>query len=120
MSETVTSPQFAILNYLLSHPDCDQTTLGSSLGLDRATTTEIVSRMEQRDLLSRKKDPADLRHWRLSLTENGRNKHTELVPLALDHNRLLVEALSTDDSKKFLYYLQVLCTSTTDETPSAD
>lgn len=120
VSETITSPQFAILDYLLSHPDCDQTTLGNSLCLDRATTTEIVSRMEQRNLLSRKKDPADLRHWRLALTENGRDKHTELVPLALEHNRLLVATLNKQESERLLSYLQVLCIPAEDGVLTSD
>ncbi len=106
VSEQITSPQFGILNFLADHPGCDQTTLGSSVFLDRASTTEIVGRMTKRGLISRVKDPNDMRRWNLTLTELGYRTYEELAPLSLVQNNCLVEALGKTDQQQFLRYLQ--------------
>ena len=106
VSDQITSPQFGILNFLADHPGCDQTTLGSSVFLDRASTTEIVGRMTKRGLICRVKDPKDMRRWKLTLTELGYRTYEELAPLSLVQNNCLVEALSKRDQLQFLGYLQ--------------
>lgn len=112
VSEYITAPQFAILNYVLSNPNCDQKTLGNAVYLDRATTTEIVARMVKRNLVSRRKDPSDLRQWKLTLTLEGIEIHSQIVPLALNHNQLLLTALNQNDQVKLLAYLQTVCQPT--------
>ncbi len=106
VSDQITSPQFGILNFLADHPGCDQTTLGSAVFLDRASTTEIVGRMAKRGLICRVKDPNDLRRWKLTLTEIGYRTYEELAPLSLIQNKTLVEALSRQGQLQFLGYLQ--------------
>ena len=106
VSDQITSPQFGILNFLADHPECDQTTLGSAVFLDRASTTEIVGRMTKRGLICRVKDPKDLRRWKLTLTELGYRTYTELAPLSLIQNNCLVEALTADNRLQFLSFLQ--------------
>ena len=106
VSDQITSPQFGILNFLADHPGCDQTTLGSSVFLDRASTTEIVGRMTKRGLICRVKDPKDMRRWKLTLTELGYRTYEELAPLSLVQNKCLVEALSKPEQLQFLGYLQ--------------
>ena len=112
VSEYITAPQFAILNYLLSNPDCDQTTLGNAVYLDRATTTEIIARMVKRDLVNRRKDPSDLRHWNLTLTQKGIRIHSQIAPLALNHNQLLLSSLNQEEQDRLLTYLTNMCQPT--------
>jgi len=106
VSDQITSPQFGILNFLADHPGCDQTTLGSSVFLDRASTTEIVGRMTKKGLVCRVKDPKDMRRWKLTLTELGYHTYEELAPLSLVQNNCLIEALSKESQVQFLGYLQ--------------
>lgn len=106
VSENVTSPQFAILNFLADNPRVDQTTLGAGVSLDRASTTEIVGRMTKRGLIQRIKDPSDQRRWQLTLTDLGCQKFEELAPLSILQNNYMTKNLSDKERAAVLGYLQ--------------
>lgn len=70
-SRKVTPVQFGVLSVVEAQPEIDQTSLGKEIGLDRTTTADVVKRLEERGLLSRKTHPGDKRMWQLTVTSEG-------------------------------------------------
>src|SRR5438552_11445117 len=77
VSPETTSPQFAVLNAVAGPDDLDQRMVGDLIGLDRSTTAEIVSRLSDRGLLARVRDPRDGRRNLLRLTGDGAVLHRQ-------------------------------------------
>ena len=67
----VTPIQFGLLSILVNRPDIDQSMLGEELGLDPANIAEILKRLEARQLVSRKIDPANRRRKLCRATHEG-------------------------------------------------
>jgi MarR family transcriptional regulator, organic hydroperoxide resistance regulator len=54
--------------------------LAAAVGISRPTSTGVVTTLERRGLVQRKKNSADGRMVRVSLTESGRTRIEELFP----------------------------------------
>jgi len=74
--------------------------LGEELSLDSGTLSPLLRRLEDRDLVSRRRDVADERVVRVALTAAGRDTHAEvvaaagcLVPAFVDSGRNLGDLL---------------------------
>src|SRR5258708_640032 len=57
------------------------------------TMTGVIDRMEERGLLSRKRDKADRRIWRVHLTEKGKRLEEELPPVVAKVRKLLIKGV---------------------------
>ncbi len=60
-----------VLN-LLSIGPVSQQVLGEQLGIDRTTVVELIDQLEQKDIVVRRRNPADRRSYSLVLTAHGR------------------------------------------------
>jgi DNA-binding MarR family transcriptional regulator len=65
-----------------------QFAIAESAGLDRATTSTLIRKLELRGLLDRSSDETDGRRWRVMLTQRGRSM--------LEKATALVEATATE------------------------
>lgn len=108
MSESVTSPQFAVLFTLREQPDIDQKTLGEQVSLDRSTAAEVLKRLTVRGLVRRIRDSNDGRRNRLRLTPAGTQTVERLTPLALRMNAMLVRVLRAREQDEFLRMLNLV------------
>ncbi|MER5802182.1 MarR family winged helix-turn-helix transcriptional regulator [Streptomyces mirabilis] len=81
----VTPPQYAVLLTIHEHPGIDQSRLGETTGIDRATLAPLVHRLELRGLIAREVDSANRRRKLLTLTDGG--------VATLDRIRLLGDAV---------------------------
>lgn len=63
--------QYAILVVLAEEIACDQQTLGSRAGFDKATGTYLIDRMNKNDLVRVETDVTNRRRKLVSLTEEG-------------------------------------------------
>ncbi|MEU6977357.1 MULTISPECIES: MarR family transcriptional regulator [unclassified Streptomyces] len=106
VSEEITSPQFGVLNALLSEPGLDQRTLGERVGLDRSTIAEVVSRLTRRGLLDKVRDPDDGRRSLLRLTEDGERTHRKLTVRTARMNQVFLAPLSPEEQAHFLSLLR--------------
>ena len=70
-----------------------------------ATLTGVVDRMEERDLVCRKRDPQDRRIWRIWLTEEGRQLREVLPPIATDSLEKCLKGVSTRDRERLAQIL---------------
>ncbi|MDB5876405.1 MAG: putative transcriptional regulator [Ramlibacter sp.] len=107
-SADLTTPQFAVLTALRSHPDVDQASLSQRLAIDRSTIADVANRLEERGLITRHRDPRDARRKVLALTDAGRELHDRTVPEVLEVGRRLVEPLDEDDRATFLRCLRTI------------
>jgi homoprotocatechuate degradation regulator HpaR len=69
----LTEQQWRVLRALDSVPEIDATGLAMATFLLPPSLSRILRDLEGRQLISRRPDPADLRAWLISLTQEGRN-----------------------------------------------
>ena len=114
----LTPAQFGMLTVLDSSSDIDQISLAQMLGLDRTTTSNVVSRLEARGIIKRVTDPMDRRKRRLQLTVKGRKIRKDAVSPAARAGERLLAGLSAKEQKLFLDLLQLVA-DTADGLPRA-
>lgn len=102
VSEETTSPQFAVLNAVADADNSDQRTVGELIGLDRSTTAEIVTRLADRGLLRRVRDPRDGRRNLLRLTAEGEAAHRQMAHRVMRMNKVFLAPLDPEEQKTLL------------------
>lgn len=75
----LTGPQLLILRQLSTHENISVTELGRSISLSQGTVTEILSRLENKGLVVRRRSEADKRRATLGITPQAR-KILETAP----------------------------------------
>ena len=111
VSKETTSPQFAVLTAVAVSDDLDQRTVGETIGLDRSTTAEIVSRLSDRGLLQRVRDPADGRRNLLRLTPSGRALQRQTARRAIRMNEVLLAPLNAAEQEVLMELMRRLVTA---------
>ncbi len=89
-----TPKQFSALVLIGANPAISQSDLGGLLGMDRATTTAVIDKLERRDLLTRQRSAVDRRKHELHLTVHGRKSIKRLKSLVQDHENKLTSRLT--------------------------
>lgn len=108
VSKETTSPQFAVLTVVAERDDLDQRTVGEIIGLDRSTTAEIVTRLCDRGLVQRVRDPADGRRNLLRLTQAGRALQRQTARRAARMNKVLMSPLDDGEQRVLLELMRRL------------
>ncbi len=104
----VTPVQFSLLSLVASRPGLDQSALALEIGVDRATTANVLARLEANGLLRRDRDEADSRVKLAYLTAAGRRMLSRMDgPARRAHERTLV-GLKPRDRARFVGFLAQL------------
>lgn len=111
IGEELTSPQFAVINVLYENPGVDQTSLSVGASLDTSTCQDIVTRLRERGIVERVKDPSDGRRWLLSLSKKGRILRDEVVPKVMEVGNILFGQFSEQDRSEFKRLLLNIATN---------
>ena len=84
----LTYPQYLVLLLLWEHEALTVKQLGEKLLLDSGTLTPLLKRMEQRQWLSRQRDPRDERSVVVTLQAAGRDlqHQAQEIPVKLPNN----------------------------------
>jgi MarR family transcriptional regulator, organic hydroperoxide resistance regulator len=101
----LTYPQYLVMMLLWEHKQMSVKDLGAKLWLDSGTLTPLLKRLEQKKLVTRKRDPEDERVVQIAITAAGtalRDK-AEKIPAELSQNlpisktegKLLVKQLTS-------------------------
>lgn len=102
----MTPVQFGVLTALSLNPWLDQTAIGMELGLDRTTTADVLKRLEEKNLITRRMNPADRRSRQSMITEEGfqamkslhegmsNAQHRLLAPLSERNQQIFMKLLS--------------------------
>ncbi len=67
----ITGPQMRALVAIMRFPGINQGALADRLDVEAITTCRMVDRLEQANLVERRRDPQDRRAWQLFLTETA-------------------------------------------------
>lgn len=97
-----TPVQSSVLQVLLLHPGLDQISLGGRVGLDRTTTSDVLTRLERRGLIERRAVAEDRRVRRAYLTEDGTTMVCAMQAALDTAHRRLVQALPVDRRQQFV------------------
>jgi DNA-binding MarR family transcriptional regulator len=107
----MTPLQFSIMWTLNLHPGLDQITLSKSVALDRATCSNIVTRLESKGYIQRKIDPENRRAKLVKLAPKGKKLLSEAKDPMDYVQKKLIEPLNANEKKLFLKCLQKLVDS---------
>jgi DNA-binding MarR family transcriptional regulator len=102
----ITARQFVVLSVVDSLEDPSQTALCDISGIDRSTLADIVRRLVERGLLSRRRTRQDARMYAVRLTPEGKDVLERALPIARKVDDLLVEGLSAEQREQFSAFLQ--------------
>jgi DNA-binding MarR family transcriptional regulator len=97
---------FAVLMALADFGPLAQHQLAERLGLNRSHLVGYLDEIEDRDLVARKRDPADRRRQHVALTEAGTKLVADLVPVVERANEDLLAPLSADERSTLVELLR--------------
>jgi DNA-binding MarR family transcriptional regulator len=86
-------PDWRVMAVLARFPGSSAQALVSRTRMDKVAISRSVTRLERRGLLLRQMSAADRRRSELSLSESGDAVYAEIVPLARDFEKRLLESL---------------------------
>jgi DNA-binding MarR family transcriptional regulator len=78
----LTGREFLVLSFVRAVDGLSQQELSERLGLDPTIVVGLIDALEERELVTRRKDPADRRRNLLALTAKGRDVHSAAVTAA--------------------------------------
>lgn len=76
----LTGPQLIILNEIANHETISVTELARSISLSQATVTDILNRLEKRELVERSRDSLDRRRVTICTTDQCREILSQAPP----------------------------------------
>lgn len=107
-THNMTPVQFGILTALSLNPWLDQRSIGMELGLDRTTTADVLQRLEEKSLITRRTSPTDRRSRQSMITEEGFRAMKSLHEGMSNAQRRLLEPLTPRNQELFLKLLTTL------------
>lgn len=93
----ITIEQWTILNVLWKNEGLIQTEIAQKTFKDKTNLTRILDKMERDNLIVRNKNPKNRREYKITLTENGANIFSQLIPIAQNNNEILLQTLSSEE-----------------------
>ena len=99
--QDLTDTECMICSYIYSHENCSQDDVSVALRSDKTTIGKALASLESKGCVLRSQDTNDRRIKRLTLTENGSEKISELVDI---HDNWLAEimtCLSEEEQTQF-------------------
>lgn len=102
-------PHWRILACLSDSPGMSLADLTDLTLITQPTVTRLVQRLEQNGLIRKSADGRDRRVLRVALTAQGHRKVDELIALANERQKRLLQGLDADALKAALHYLIAFC-----------
>jgi DNA-binding MarR family transcriptional regulator len=101
----VTPVQFSLLSVAAARPGLDQSALALEVGVDRATTANVLARLETNGLLRRTRSATDSRVKLVQLTAAGRRMLARMDALARRAHERTLDGLPARDRARFVAFL---------------
>jgi len=101
-AQNLTPIQFGVLTVLKDGKERDQVTIAYSIGIDRNTAADVISRLEKRQLLERPDNPLDRRTKLAQITASGQALVNTVVPGMIEAQKRLVAPLSDEEYETFM------------------
>ena len=100
-----------LCSYIYSHENCSQDDVSVALKTDKTTVGKALMSLENKGCVIRTQDEADKRIKRLSLSDAGREKVSELVDIHNNWLRDIMTCLSAEEQQQFEIYCERLLTA---------
>ena len=97
----LTPRQFAVLLTVSENEGLSQTGLVTRTGIDRSTLADIIKRMLNKGLISRKRTKDDARAYSVRLTARGRDVLEKCIPAASEADARILEILPAKERDNF-------------------
>jgi DNA-binding MarR family transcriptional regulator len=104
----ITPVQYSLMTALLHHGEADQVSLAAEVGIDRANTTDVLRRLEERGLIAREMSAEDSRAKLCTLTREGRKLALAMEKAVRRAHERTVDALPAAERKAFVESLRRL------------
>ena len=91
--------QATVLCHLYQHDGMTQSEIGDQLSVQGATITNMLQRMEESGLVTRRRDPEDNRLVRVYLTPSGREKERAILAQFLKLENTLFAGIGDEERK---------------------
>ncbi len=111
---------FVVLWVLWVWGDMEARDLASAVGISRPTSTGVVSTLERRGLVRRRRNTMDGRMVRVSLTPEGHTKIETLFPRFNEEEVAVAGRLSAGQQELLASMLRTMLRTVTTEPPAAD
>lgn len=98
----MTRPQWQVLSLLRRHEGINQGGLADLLEVEPITLCRMVDRLQEADLVERRRDPADRRAWRLFLSDRAVALLEQLRPLAAEMLDAALEGLTEEERENLV------------------
>lgn len=98
----ITPRQFGVLMALYQQGPMTASVLADRISCDRNTLSEMLKRMAERRLLSKKSHPEDRRSIQVQITAKGEEALLAVVPAAAELQNLMLAPLRKEDRTHFL------------------
>lgn len=105
---TITPPQFIALQWLFEHGDMTIGDLSNKMFLAFSTTTDLVDRMENNNLVKRIRDDKDRRVVRIHLLSEGERVIEEVIDKRRNYLNAVLSDFDEEEVTKFSYLLTKL------------
>lgn len=93
-----------ICTYIHSHPGCSQEDVAKCLKIDKTTVAKALAVLENQNDIIRTQDTLDRRKKKLTITENGFNKISDIMNIHNVWFHEVLKVLSKDEQKQFEAY----------------
>jgi DNA-binding MarR family transcriptional regulator len=107
----LTRSQLTVLLALDNNDGVSQTALVEMTGIDRSTLAEMVRRMLERNLITRKRTETDLRANAVAITQGGRKALRSARSAAERAEKALLETLPPTERLRFIKCLSAIATA---------
>jgi DNA-binding MarR family transcriptional regulator len=104
----ITPVQYGLLTILSTSPGSDQVTLANALGIDRTNVADVLRRLEQGGLITRRRSAEDRRMVLARLTTAGEELVERMHPFMAKAQERLLSVLSREEREAFLATLMRL------------
>jgi DNA-binding MarR family transcriptional regulator len=101
-------PEWRVLVTVGPERGCTAQYIAGSTRMHKTRVSRAIAHLEELGLMERTSSSHDRREMLLRLSKTGRRMYQELVPLALERERLLLACLSKDELRCFLLSLEHL------------
>ena len=105
---SITPPQFVALQWLFEEGDMTIGELSNKMHLACSTTTDLIDRMEKKELVMRVRDPKDRRVVRIHLLEKGETIIGQAIEKRQAYLQNVIEDFASDDVLNLTNYLSKL------------
>ncbi|KZL92929.1 MarR family winged helix-turn-helix transcriptional regulator [Clostridium magnum] len=96
-----TRVQWLVMYYLLRDGRMSQSDLGEKMDIKDSTVVRLIDRMEKEQFVERVKDKKDRRVTYVLLTEKGKKRIEELLPIGEEMSKVFSKSISNEEFEIF-------------------